>query len=340
MKRFITTAIILMLVSACFGAADIKEQDKTTDRIIKATVNPEKGSVGTVFRYTVAVAGSDLKELKIELPQKRIIFPEEKKPEKKDGSVKKGDEPDGAASVPLFIIHRALKDDALSDGGGQISVILELSGYRPGKHTLPEISIKDSSGISIGYKLPAVEITPSNAGGQLEDIEAPLDLSGNYTRLILLILGVIALTLGGVFLYRYIKRRRTVVPEPERSIPPIEKFLKEVQDLDLSGRITRGEINEYVFSVSILFRRYLSSLYGFDAAEMTTDEISRRLKRYMQGEGLSDFSGDIIKSMHLWDLSKFAEFSPSSELLLENLESTIGIAKKISSFGEETDGKL
>ena len=68
----------------------------------------------------------------------------------------------------------------------------------------------------------------------------------------------------------------------------------------------------------------------FDAAEMTTDEIASKIKIFMPHELYSIYGDEILSNMRLWDFSKFAEFAPSAELLLDNLEATISTAKRIS----------
>ncbi|PKL15345.1 MAG: hypothetical protein CVV49_21475 [Spirochaetae bacterium HGW-Spirochaetae-5] len=68
----------------------------------------------------------------------------------------------------------------------------------------------------------------------------------------------------------------------------------------------------------------------FDAAEMTTDEIAKRIKKYMPSDLYAICGEEIISNMRLWDFSKFAEFTPSPELLLNNLDATISVAKRIS----------
>ena len=85
-----------------------------------------------------------------------------------------------------------------------------------------------------------------------------------------------------------------------------------------------------MFDISIIFRRYLSKEFEFDAAEMTTDEIALKIKEYMPHSLYSFYGEEIIKNMRLWDFSKFAEFAPSTELLFQNLNDTINTAKRIS----------
>jgi hypothetical protein len=143
------------------------------------------------------------------------------------------------------------------------------------------VKIAGIDGIAIGYKIPEVVIEELNKEGTLEDIEPPVSLSGNYTRVIWIILVLLLAAAAVVLLYRYIKKRRKTILPDAPSLPPIEIFLNEVESLKLRELISEGRINEYVFDISIIFRRYLSAMLKFDAAEMTTDEIAKRIKKYI-----------------------------------------------------------
>jgi hypothetical protein len=90
-------------------------------------------------------------------------------------------------------------------------------------------------------------------------------------------------------------------------------------------------VKKYVFTMSILFRKYISLLYSFDAAEMTTWEISRVLGSVMPDQVYGRYSSDIIDIMNFWDLSKFAEFAPSKELLENNFNASLDIAGRLNS---------
>ena len=64
-------------------------------------------------------------------------------------------------------------------------------------------------------------------------------------------------------------------------------------------------------------------------AEMTTDEIASKMKKFMPKEIYTICGEMILSNMRLWDFSKFAEFAPSTELLLDNLDATVSVAKRI-----------
>jgi hypothetical protein len=315
LKNFLFTITIIIL-----SAGDIYSAPEPS---VNASVSPLKGTVGQPLTYTVSIKGIDPAALKIILPEKKIVYPIESKEKKNSGDAEKSP----AEFVPLYMINNASRNDS---GANEIIVNMSLTYYRPGNHTMPEIKISGKDGISIGYEIPSVTIEPINSEGTFEEIEPPMSLPGNYTRLIWIIIAVILTAASAFFLYRYFKKKRKPVLIEETPLPPIEIFLNEIESLKLKNLIAEGKINEYVFGISIVFRRFLSMTLNFDAAEMTTDEISSRLKKFMPREIYSVCGDEIISNMRLWDLSKFAEFAPSKELLMNNLDATVSVAKKIS----------
>jgi len=322
--------IILLLI---ISAASVTYAAEAS---LNASVTPDKGTVGMPFTYTLTISGIDPGFFKITLPEKKIVYPEkkiEKANEKKSGGDKSPEE-----SVPLYIINSAARDDSDVNGSRQVNIKLILSYYRPGTYVLPEIKIAGSDGTVIGYKIPSVTIEELNKEGKFEEIEPPVSLSGNYTRIIWIIAAILIIAAAAFGLYRYLKKREKNIPAETPTITPIEIFINEVNSLKLRELIEAGKINEYVFDVSIIFRRYLSAMLLFDAAEMTTDEIASRIKKHMPLDLYSICGEEIISNMRLWDFSKFAEFTPSAELLLENLDATISAAKRISGMERSGNG--
>ena len=77
-------------------------------------------------------------------------------------------------------------------------------------------------------------------------------------------------------------------------------------------------------------RHLLSAQFGVDAAEMTTDEIRAGLKKFMPAELYSVYADEIMGAMDFWDISKFAAFTPSADMMRENLREARNIAAKIT----------
>ncbi|HOP29070.1 MAG TPA: hypothetical protein P5120_00950 [Spirochaetota bacterium] len=328
LKKIVIIVSVIFFALPLFSAGD-------SERVLKSSVNPEKGNVGQQFSYTLSIAGRDLEGVKIVLPEKGEYYPEPNSDEKKSNQ-KKEEETEDNKAVPLYIINSAVKDESDSDGLKQITVRVDLTCYRTGVHQLPEIAITDSDGVRLGYSIPAVTIEELNKEGQPEDIEPPVELSGNYTRLIVLIMAVIAALVAGFFIFRYFRNRKKHIAVPEIKQTPLEFFMAEIERLKLSECINEGRVNDYVFGISISFRKFLSMELGFDAAEMTTGEISAVIKKYLRNGG--GIAAEIVKIMEAWDLSKFAEFTLSKELLLINFKNTIDAAERLHEIRRTVNG--
>ncbi len=293
---------------------------------VKAVVKPETATVGSVVQYRLNLAGEGLDDITILLPEDREYYPEREDDKKKnDGD----EEKKPSESVPLYIIHNAKKNDNSSDTMTDITVVLEISYYRPGKYELPVIEIRGEDTIPIGYEVPVIEIRELNTKGELEQIEPPLELGGNYTRLILLLIGTAVATALGIALFLYLRKRRQEKLDAPLIVPAIELFHKDLKKFKGDKLIEAGKVEEYVFGISQIFRRYLSRQFGFDAMEMTSYEIEKALSHYMAPELLGKYGDRVTKYFDLWDLSKFAEFTPSREILMENLKNTGKTAEEL-----------
>lgn len=325
---------LLRIILPLFILAPLYAEDNV--KTLKSSVTPDKGTVGQQFIYTLSIAGKDLSGVKITLPEKGEFYPPAEKKEKNKTDQKNEGEED-EKTVPLYIINSVSKDESDAGDMKQVTVRIDINYYRTGVHQLPEISVTDSDGVKIGYSIPSVTIEELNKEGKPEDIEPPIELSGNYTRIIIIVFAVIAAAVAGYFIYRFIKRRKKVTPVCDVKQTPVEFFMSEIERLKLRECIEEGKVNEYVFGISITFRRFLSMELGFDAAEMTTGEISSVIKRYLtDGKSYADV---IMKIMESWDLSKFAEFTLSREVLTANFGDTISAVQRLSALRGGSDGQ-
>jgi hypothetical protein len=325
-----TKGMIHTFLAVAFAASALAGEANAPK--IKATVTPEKATVGTVLDYRVTVAGKGLSGITIVPPEKREVYPEKKKgptPRRKEGEEGEADE-DPARYVPLYVIHTIKKDDRSDKTMTDISVSVQLSFYRPGTWQLPDIEIRGADGVAIGYKVPSVTVGAVNEKGEYQEIEPPLDLGGNWWRLVILILVLAVLAVAGFFAWRYIRKMIEERRTAPVVVPPIDIFLKEIEHFNGDRLIDEGKIEEFVFGLSLIFRKYLSLQFRFDAAEMTTYEIEKKIRKVFPKNIHDAYAGQIMDGFNLWDLSKFAEFTPTPELLHASLGRTVEVAKKIS----------
>lgn len=304
MKGLYSAAMLFLACAFAYGeeaAQDFFE--------IKAGINPERATVGYPLEYTIAIEGGGSENIQIKPSEDREVFPEE----------------DSENPVPLYVIEKVSREITSSS----LIVVMTITYYRTGVYALPELEILGTDNIRISYKTPTVAIDAVNKNGEFAEAEAPIELSGSYRRLMLLILAVLLLAAAAVFIGRYIIKLRT----QKKQIPqvrPIEVFMEAVDRLNAAKLISEGRMDEYSFAMSEIFRRFLSDNFGFDASEMTTDEIYGELRRVLDRRREADLAWDIKEKFNLWDLAKFAEFVPSAEVMLESHEKALKAARRLS----------
>ncbi len=325
-----------LLVLAFMGATPPANDDRHPE--INATVSPAKATVGDFLEYRVLVRGRDLGRIEIVPPEKRELYPEKETGPKKPAPDASADgDPDPGRHVPIYVIHSMKKNDRSSGAITDIAVNIRISYYHPGRYELPIVEIRGADGIPIAYKLPVAEITETNQKGELQPPEPPLELSGNYWRLVFVGLGLLAAAVAGYFTWRYlvplVKRLRAAPP-----VPPLEAFMKDIEAFAGHELIAAGRIEEYVFGISMIFRRFLSRGYGLDAEEMTSNEAEAALRRAAP-ESYRAHQEAISRCFMLWDISKFAEFTPDEASLRENLEQTIRLAHDLAPEDRNDDGQ-
>jgi hypothetical protein len=80
--------------------------------------------------------------------------------------------------------------------------------------------------------------------------------------------------LAGVLILRRRKREKA-----KALLPPEELARRELQGLEATGILEEERYREYVFNLSLIFRRYVERRFGVPAAEQTTEEILAGLRQ-------------------------------------------------------------
>lgn len=108
----------------------------------------------------------------------------------------------------------------------------------------------------------------------------------------------------------WLRRRPKVIPPPP---PPRHPYFIAREALEVLSRgdlLARGLTKDYYDAVSDVVRRYLGGVRGFDAIEMTTDEILAWLRKHpLPGVTLVE----VESLLRECDLVKFARYVPAHE---------------------------
>ena len=166
---------------------------------------------------------------------------------------------------------------------------LKMSLFELGKHTLPTLTfdVTDADGVrpyvTEGIEVEAVSALPPDAqqkGAELMDIKGPEEVPIRSYRLLWGALGLIAAAVGGVFLYRYLKRPRPLkaelLPPPLPLATRTRNALEALREENLPAH-ARGR--EFYFRLSDIVRAYLGERYGLEALECTSSELLEKIRR-------------------------------------------------------------
>ncbi len=161
----------------------------------------------------------------------------------------------------------------------------ELKADLAGSYILPAVNVPytDSAGKDQVAETKQVFVEIESVLGQTTDEQDIRDLKslektkreipGWWPFLLLGILAILGL-LAGLILYFRRKRR---IQEAHRT--PEEIAMEELENLEATGLMEEARYREYVFGLSLIFRRYLEGRFHVPAAEQTTEEILASLRR-------------------------------------------------------------
>lgn len=121
------------------------------------------------------------------------------------------------------------------------------------------------------------------------------------------------------------RARPRVLPPPP---PPRHPYLVARDALEALARgdlLSRGHTKDYYDAISDVIRRYLGGVIGFDAIEMTSDEVLAQVRRApIHGVALVE----VERLLSECDLVKFAGFVPSHDEADEILRAAVSIVER------------
>ena len=193
-----------------------------------------------------------------------------------------------------------------------------IAAYRPENCTIPSLTFLagvDSLYDTLATKEIPVRIIPAIPAGTPDSLLALRDIKpqqkagrADVRSLWLLLLAALAV-LAYFLMEKYAKKKTAAAPAVPLK-PPYEEAIELIEALDGKKYLERGEVREYTFELSEIFKRYIGRRYGTIAPELTTEEIVSWL----------EFSG-ISREMRLcaeWffrtsDRVKFAKWHPDRQ---------------------------
>ena len=160
------------------------------------------------------------------------------------------------------------------------------------------------------YDIPQGE--ENNIFGPKDNMRTPVQFREIWLPLLLYILSMFAIA-GAIFLFKRYKDDKPIIRhiKVEARIPAHKRALDGMEEIRTSG-LTSGEDSKvYYTRLTDLLREYINERFGFNATEMTSDEILENLRESRDEESLKNLASLLSTS----DLVKFAKLKP---LISEN----------------------
>lgn len=195
--------------------------------------------------------------------------------------------------------------------------------FETGEITIPPLTILHKDGSSIKSSELKIVIKPVLKGDE-KDIRAmkpqiAINESGPLwpwllTALLLILIVVL------IFYLKHLRGKKTAEEVAAIVIPPHIEALEEITKIEAMNLIREGRLKEFYTLVSDVIRVFEGRSYGFDAMEMTTEELSKNIRTKARSDinvaGLNDADKEndlliIEKFLSDCDMVKFAKYKPA-----------------------------
>ena len=217
-------------------------------------------------------------------------------------------------------------------GPGQIRTRLLVDQLGPWKTGALSLSYLDKEGKSQVLTTDPVSLTvTSNLGdrpaeAELKPIQGIIPTRPLCLKYLPWVAGLLGILLIVSVLFWWYKRRHKGKPPVIPQVPPHIRAKKEIKELDAQRLFEKGHAKRFYFRFSEILRRYLGSLRGFPAVELTTEEIARCIDRE-QDRGL-------LALLRQADLVKFADRVPAPARKEEEVKTALSYIQETSPVQE------
>ena len=242
--------------------------------------------------------------------------------------------PEGQTFVPLEAVEAFKIDTNQLEPKLKLSRQYAITQFDSGSYTIPEQFIQiNESGISTdSLKIYVQDVVVDTTKQGLFPVKTYMEMERpfhipKWVWWVLLLLGV---AVGLFFLVQFILQKRK---EAKENIPPYQKAIQSLQQLDDSPLMKERNLREYYSVLTNISRRYLEDKIELRALEFTTNELIDELQRQKDAKKIliqQATIDDFRKILERSDLAKFARSQPDVLTAKED-------RKFIQSFTDEVD---
>lgn len=221
--------------------------------------------------------------------------------------------PEGQTFMPLENVEASAVDTTINQRNFKLLKEYALTQFDSGKYTIPRqrILINNKAFFTDSLLVEVRDVAVDTTKQKLYPVKPSIQVDkpfqvADWVWWLLITLVIIG---GLVFL---LWRRNKKKTEAAQKIPPFEKAMLTLKQLDESQQLESGQIKAYYSSLTEAIRRYIDEKIDDRALESTTAELVARLNALTQENKLRLSKEEITKLEEVLkraDLIKFAGFS-------------------------------
>lgn len=225
------------------------------------------------------------------------------------------------------------KIDTLEAATGRLLLqqTLTITSFDTGLRMVPPVyffndEARDSASIVAAtdpfmIQVHTVEVDTTRA---IKDIKGPLKAPVTFMEMLPWISGIVVLVAIIWFLVYYFFYRKKNKPlfalSAKPDVPAYVEALDHYEKLRQTKLWQSGRVKEYHTALTEILRTYLEKGYGFQALEMTSDEIMDALVRFDVSPGLR---AELREILTVADLVKFAKANPLPDVHDQSLRQAV-----------------
>lgn len=223
--------------------------------------------------------------------------------------------------VPGVEVVETAGPDTLSSGGSQLKVqkTYTITSFNEKLYAIPALKVKVNGRTYQGGTSALKVITVDVDTLHPNQFYPPKDVQDNpfqwseWAPFFWLSLLVVLLALAGAYLYVRLKENKPIITKVRivRHVPPHQRALKAIEKIKEERMTASEDQKAYYTQLTDTLRQYIQERFGFNAKEMTSDEIIDNLQRLGDRKMIDELRGLFQTA----DLVKFAKYST---LLNEN----------------------
>ena len=247
--------------------------------------------------------------------------------------------------VPGVEVVESLAPDTLSSGSDmKVEKTYTLTSFYEHIYAIPALKVrvngKPYQGTTCALKVITVDVDTLHPNQFLP----PKDVQDNpfewseWRPFFWLSVIVLLLFVTGCFLFVRLKENKPIITKVRivRHVPPHQRALSEIEHIKKEHLQVSEDQKAYYTQLTDTLRQYIHERFGFNALEMTTDEIISRL----QATGDRKMIDELRELFQTADLVKFAKYSTQLNENDLNLVKAVNFIDETKQEGQAVEEKI